>query len=1050
MKEVQVRLQIDAESFELDPKNPWSYVARGELYRDSGNIQRALEDYELASELAPKNSNVRESHANLLRQLGRHREAIAEFTATIELDPDRHSAVIRRGNCYRELGQFDRALAEINHARELHSGSWPWLARGQVYAAMGELEQAIADFSQGLVSETWNRPAWLCQRADSYWRLGEIGRAIDDYTSAIEAIPTAQFPKANDQYFTAFNRRGDCYVQLEEFEKAAADFARALEHKFDGSVISKLNNAAKALGDEGNSAEPLTKLIAIHPENAELLVARGNVFTELGEDKKALIDFDRAIELIPNHAAAHRKRAECHQTLGKMEAAIADYQASSRLGANDHIALFQNLIECFRQLGATGRAAAEVNQLFDLDLTNAEHFHKRGDYLSLLGESELAIDEFSRALKLNPDHAWSRLNRGHCHAKLGDREQAHEDYLAARNLRLDDPHFQFVSGERLLELEKFEDALLSLDRAIELAPNRTHYCKRRAVARFHVQDFAGALADLRTRVESAPEDTSTVVWIPLQQVASCPDESFKAGLLELAGQQIESTGEKAQVHFRRARLHLAFEKNDLADTDLQAAVELEPNNAELWNQIGLLYGRQGQEDKAHQHYTKTIELDSSLWYGWFNRALSDVKLGRNGEALADFSKAAEINPKHARIWNQRGLLYHRIGDIRRAYDDYSRCIELEPNVAVHWANRAVAQRGLGNLDESIKDADKALELNPNQENALQARAQSKKDLKDWSEAIADFTRLLELKPNKPGRYLNRGKSYQGLGQTEQAQADFDAYLKFYDDRVQRQPNNWKAINLRGVALTKLEQWEQARQDFTRAIELAPRQAVLRTNRATTSIEQQQWSEAADDLKGAIALGDTGWRTRYHLALCQLGAGNVDGYRITCQDMIESVTESESPLEYNFAAWTCCLAPDALEDWKDALELARRAVAADSQSLQFQNTLGTLLLRSGQKDEAVQVLLRLNEQINPSDPPANVSPAYTWYALALAYEQSGDATNAQPWLEKANQWTSEVLADSDDPLAWNRRLTLQLLGEEAKALPKDAAQSPEKIHELNSL
>ena len=54
-EEAGVTLQISPDSFPLESGNPWSFVARGYIYRYQGQIEKALEDYRRAIELKPDN-----------------------------------------------------------------------------------------------------------------------------------------------------------------------------------------------------------------------------------------------------------------------------------------------------------------------------------------------------------------------------------------------------------------------------------------------------------------------------------------------------------------------------------------------------------------------------------------------------------------------------------------------------------------------------------------------------------------------------------------------------------------------------------------------------------------------------------------------------------------------------------------------------------------------------------------------------------------------------------------------------------------------------------
>ena len=50
---------------------------------------------------------------------------------------------------------------------------------------------------------------------------------------------------------------------------------------------------------------------------------------------------------------------------------------------------------------------------------------------------------------------------------------------------------------------------------------------------------------------------------------------------------------------------------------------------------------------------------------------------------------------------------------------------------------------------------------------------------------------------------------------------------------------------------------------------------------------------------------------------------------------------------------------------------------------------------------------------------------------MAHAKAGDDEQAGHYLAQANDWTDKVLGDEEHPPAWNRRMTLRLLREEAE-------------------
>ena len=98
-------------------------------------------------------------------------------------------------------------------------------------------------------------------------------------------------------------------------------------------------------------------------------------------------------------------------------------------------------------------------------------------------------------------------------------------------------------------------------------------------------------------------------------------------------------------------------------------------------------------------------------------------------------------------------------------------------------------------------------------------------------------------------------------------------------------------------------------------------------------------------------------------------------------------------------------------------------------------MGAVLYRAGQFDKAIRELTKADTLTGESD--ARTSPAYIWYFLAMAHHASGHPDEAKKWLQKAVARTEQAFqAEEEDGgvrLAWNRRLTLKLLRDEAESV-----------------
>ena len=151
-------------------------------------------------------------------------------------------------------------------------------------------------------------------------------------------------------------------------------------------------------------------------------------------------------------------------------------------------------------------------------------------------------------------------------------------------------------------------------------------------------------------------------------------------------------------------------------------------------------------------------------------------------------------------------------------------------------------------------------------------------------------------------------------------------------------------------------------------------------------------------------------------------------------MAQQFGATKNPNDFHWVAWTCSLAPAALEDLAPAVELAEKAVAANAADQQSV-TLGAILYRAGRFEEVVKHYTELTSQWESGRPmPTLTSPAYAWYYLAMAQHHLGLHDDAKVTLDRAVQWHDEKRRQHNaatETLDWNRILTLSLLRRQAE-------------------
>ncbi len=157
-----------------------------------------------------------------------------------------------------------------------------------------------------------------------------------------------------------------------------------------------------------------------------------------------------------------------------------------------------------------------------------------------------------------------------------------------------------------------------------------------------------------------------------------------------------------------------------------------------------------------------------------------------------------------------------------------------------------------------------------------------------------------------------------------------------------------------------------------------------------------WGRAVEAYRLASVRGPLPYWCWHPAALAHLKGGDHQGYRQICLAAVAEAPGTALTNVVNLAAWTCVLAPNAVDDYRPVLALAEQAVktARPNSRHNVLNTLGAVLFRAGHCKEAIQ---RLNEGIEAN---GGKGGAHDWIFLALAHCQLGETAEAQKYLKLA--------------------------------------------------
>lgn len=112
--------------------------------------------------------------------------------------------------------------------------------------------------------------------------------------------------------------------------------------------------------------------------------------------------------------------------------------------------------------------------------------------------------------------------------------------------------------------------------------------------------------------------------------------------------------------------------------EFSKAIELKPNYADAYHNLGNVYRKTGKLDKALESYKKAIELNPALWQSYENIAAIYFEQNLLDLAAEHMEKAIKLMPQESRLYMNLGFVYTKMNNGAKAKEMFQKALELDP------------------------------------------------------------------------------------------------------------------------------------------------------------------------------------------------------------------------------------------------------------------------------------------------------------------------------------------------------------------------------------
>ncbi len=442
-----------------NPKNGYAWVALACIYGNREELGEALTTSDRAVKYIPKDDKEYYSFALSTRcqvhaQLGDTAQSLNDLALAIKNDADNEDLYLSRAQLYYELNDYDLSDQDYRKVSEISPGNTlAWLGLGRNQMERGQYRQAMETFNRSVKLDGENSQVYT-YRAECYMKMHEYGKAAADLTKAL-SLDIYDYQAAIDMFELADSDYQTMDAQLRA--QSLRDTDNTVWNYLRGTIAQNSKNYVQAI--------EIYKQIYEDEPSASTLAAISNCYSKQGDYGQALSYINKAIEMDSTETEYLATRGDLLYDMGRPHEGIKDYTLYIEQNKDIHYG-----------------------------------YYRRGFMRDNLHEVDDAIDDYSTAIALQPDYAYSYLGRADMHMLKGDTARAMADYRRVTELDTV-PVEGSCAHYALLALDRTDEALDFMSRIIADDPDDAGRYYDAACLNARMGNVDSSLCYLRTAFE---------------------------------------------------------------------------------------------------------------------------------------------------------------------------------------------------------------------------------------------------------------------------------------------------------------------------------------------------------------------------------------------------------------------------------------------------------------------------------------------------------------------------------------------------------------------
>ncbi|EEH00328.1 FF domain protein [Borreliella finlandensis] len=580
---------------------PYSYLIKKELYEilDNINTGRVTLGKNRLKELIKKGLSNKFQKVNELIENSKNKEASNLLLTLIKKDIEPNLINIPKDPYKKEIFQLDKEDKKPQHPEDLKS---------KVHSIKPiDLEntksrqQAIKDLNEFLKNNPND-----AQASKTLAQANKI-QHLEDLKSKVHSIRPIDLENTKS--------RQQAIKDLNEFLKNNPNDAQASKTLAQANKIQHLEDLK-------------SKVHSIRPIDLENTKSR----------QQAIKDLNEFLKNNPNDAQASKTLAQAYENNGDLLKAENVYEKITKLTntQEDHYKL--GIIRF--KLKKYEHSIESFDQTIKLDPKHKKALHNKGIALMMLNKNKKAIESFEKAIQIDKNYGTAYYQKGIAEEKNGDMQQAFASFKNAYNL-YKNPNYALKAGIVSNNLGNFKQSeeYLNFFNANAKKPNEIAIYNL-SIAKFENNKLEESLETINKAIDLNPEKSE---YLYLKASINLKKENYQ-NAIPLYSLVIKKNPENTSAYINLAKAYEKSGNKSQAISTLEKIIN--KNNKLALNNLGILYKKEKNYQKAIEIFEKAI-INSDI-EAKYNLATTLIEINDNTRAkdlLIEYTKLKPNNPE---------------------------------------------------------------------------------------------------------------------------------------------------------------------------------------------------------------------------------------------------------------------------------------------------------------------------------------------------------------------------------------------------------------------